>query len=235
MDTNLTNKEEAELLKKWWRDYGRAILIAVVIGLLIGYGWRFWQSHKTAEAVAASSLYQQALVANQQDQPLDKQQSLRDALLKQQPHSPYAALVQLLVAGAEVNADQSSAAIKDYQWVLENSKVSAYQQIARLRLAKLQLQDKKYSQALQTLTVVNDATYQPIITAMQGEVYQAQGHIQKAQAAYQSAIAAMKKLGVDTTLLSLRAASLPLKTTAAAKPKAGQSVPSPSKKKTEKS
>ena len=39
--SNLSNKEQADLVKAFWNDYGRWIAIAIIIGLVLGFGWRW--------------------------------------------------------------------------------------------------------------------------------------------------------------------------------------------------
>ena len=43
---NLSNKEQADLVKAFWNDYGRWISIAILIGLLVGFGWRWHNNHE---------------------------------------------------------------------------------------------------------------------------------------------------------------------------------------------
>ena len=42
----LTEEEQVEQLKKWWKENGLSIVGGVVVGLALVFGWRSWQHHQ---------------------------------------------------------------------------------------------------------------------------------------------------------------------------------------------
>ena len=208
MRHDMTNKEEAEYLKSWWNNYGKAIIIAVIIGLGIGYGWRYWHQFQLNKASQASQIYQQLLVADKEGQPAPTRQKLLDQLVKQYPKSSYTSLAQFLSASDDVTNQQYPLAEQSYRWVIAQGKNKSLQQVARLRLAKIYVYQKKYDAALKVLSKVNDKSYLPMIQGLRGDVYASQGKKDQARQAYLSSEQGLQKLGVDNPLLKLKISSL---------------------------
>ena len=49
-----TEQEELEKLKAWWKNYGPALLIGVVIGVALLFGNKYWKEHKERQREEAS-------------------------------------------------------------------------------------------------------------------------------------------------------------------------------------
>jgi predicted negative regulator of RcsB-dependent stress response len=208
MRADMTNKDEVEYLKDWWNNYGKAIAIAVVIGLGAGYAWRYWHQFQLNKATQASQIYQQLLVADKQGQPQNTRQQLLDQLVKQYPKSSYTSLAQFLSASDDVSNQQYTLAENSYQWVVTEGRNKSLQQVARLRLAKIYVYQKKYDLALKSLNHVNDKSYLPMIEGLRGDVYAALGKKDSARQAYTKAEKGLQKLGVENPLLKLKISSL---------------------------
>ena len=103
-------------------------------------------------------------------------------------------LVMLAVASAAKLAGekgQADAARADLAWVADSASESEYRTIARLRLAGLLLDEKKYDEALKQLDGVDGAEFQALAADRRGDVLMAQGKAEEAKAAYAKAWAAM--------------------------------------------
>ncbi|MDF1795745.1 MAG: tetratricopeptide repeat protein [Coxiellaceae bacterium] len=208
MRPDMTNREEQEFLKNWWDSYGKAIIIAVVVGLAIGYGWRYYHQFELKRAAQASVIYQQLLVADKQGQPQPERRKLLDQLVKQFPKSSYTSLAQFLSASDDVSNKQYKLAEQSYRWVMSEGNNKSLQQVARLRLAKILTYQKQYGAALKVLKKVNDKSYLPMIENVRGDIYAAQGDKDQARKSYQESEEGLSKLGVDNPLLKLKIASL---------------------------
>ena len=141
-----TESEQRAMLAKAWRQYGRFLLAAVILGLVIGYSWRYWQSRKAGQAAAASDLFQQVVL-----QPLNKalppdNTAVRAAhlLITQHPKQEYANLARLWLAKNAVLGTQWTVAENYLQQVVSDSANITLRQVARLRQARVQAQEKHY-------------------------------------------------------------------------------------------
>lgn len=200
-----TDQEQMEVIKKWFRENGKWLLVAILIGLGIGFGWHTWQEQKLQRNEQASSLYEQLLSANEQNNPQTIQQ-MSEEIVKRYPKTEYAAMANLIAAKASVYQNNFSVALTNLQWVLSHSSSAALRQIARLRIARLQLSQNKPDEAQKTIDVVNDPTFQPAIDEVQGDIYSAKNDSVKARQSYQSAQSGFSALLGEDVLLSIKLA-----------------------------
>lgn len=59
------------MIKQWWRDYTWSI--AIHIGLLISFGWRYWYHSHIKKTERASQLYIQLQALTSQHELWEKQ------------------------------------------------------------------------------------------------------------------------------------------------------------------
>ncbi len=208
MPTYETDNEQREMLKKWWRDYGKWLVVAVIIGLAAGLGWRYWQQQQVRVRQQASLLYQQLIVADSQKNR-DTVTQMAAELTERYPNTEYAALGNLVAAKSAVNANNLVGAQQKLQWTLEHSKAEAVRQIARLRESRVFLAQNKPAEAQKLLSVVEDKSFQPAIDEVQGDIYLALGEAAKAHQSYQSAQTGLSAAGGEDVLLSLKLAQPP--------------------------
>ena len=191
---NMSDSEQVEMIKKWWKDYGKAIAIAVAIGLVVGFGWRYWHKYKLEQAQSASLLYQQLSAADYQKQP-KVAKTFAERLMKNYSRSPYATFAALWTAKQDVQKNNLAAALANCQWILKNSHVRSLKQIARIRAARILLAQKKPKDAMSILNKVDDKTFKPLIENVKGDIHNAMGNGKAAQKAYQAA-----KVGMSSSI-----------------------------------
>lgn len=205
LDRNLSEKEQVDLVKKWWNNYGISIVIAIIIGVGLGYGWRYYKSYHQQRAEQASSLYQQAfnLVAAKTFTAVPNYTA---AIIKQYPSSPYAVLSKMLLAKIAVSHNKYALAKQDLQWALKHSKIASLKQIARIRIAAIDLQLAQADDALKVLKTVDDKTFMPMINSLIGDAYHKQGNMKKAQDYYQKAQSGYSSLGINNQIVTMKLA-----------------------------
>lgn len=204
MVSDLTDKEQLELFKKWWNNYGKSVTIAIVIGLCIGFGWRYWHQYQSHRAERASDLYYQIQAATLQNQSAAAQQ-LTTQLMQNYANTPYASLIALSVAKKSVLEKNYDEALQQLNWVMKQSKSSSLKQIARLRAARILLTQQKHAAALQMLQVINDSTYQPLIDSVKGDIYTAMGNTDAAKKSYEAAQIQAHTMGIVDPSLQMKA------------------------------
>ena len=50
-----TEEQQVEALKQWWAENGRAVLMGIGLGLVLIFGFRFWQSSKVSACLLYTS------------------------------------------------------------------------------------------------------------------------------------------------------------------------------------
>ena len=202
--TDLSNKEQIDMVKTWWKDYGRSLALALGLGLAITGGWRYWQHHQQLRAETASALYSEMRDVNEA-QP--KQAAAVAAELRQQyPKSPYAAMAAFWQAKDEIAANKPEAALSSLTWVVDHGRLVSFRQIARIRAARVLLFLKQPAAALAMLAKEDDATFAPLVEQVRAHIYRAQGNEAAAQKAFAAAKAGYAKLDVQSPLLALEMA-----------------------------
>ena len=77
---------------------------------------------------------------------------------------------------------------KHLQWATEHAKEDEMRDVARLRLAGVLLDEKKYDEALKVLSAKSGEGYTMLFSDLRGDVLTAQGKPAEARAAYQAAL-----------------------------------------------
>jgi len=203
MRQHMSNKEEAEWLKQWWKDYGQGILLAVIIGLALSFGWRYWRGERQQKNFQASSIYQQTQATSSSTAAgvLLAQQ----ALAKKFPKTIYGQLNSLQMANGYVAKKKYSAALKVLANVSAQPKLPALGQLALLKTAQIQNQLNQPHKALSTLKTVVDSSFQPMIDYQKSNAYALLKDSVNNKLYLNKAIAGYKNLKLDTSLLRLNA------------------------------
>lgn len=207
MNKYLTHEEQLETLKEWWKNYGKTTLAAVIIAAIASFGWRYWKQYKVEAGQKASNLYEQMLVAESQSQPKEVQK-IAFTLFENYDGTPYAKLGQLIVAKLDVKEGNLADAEQKLLWVMQDAKSSQLRQIARLRVARVMLAQKKYKEALEILNTVDDKNYVGAIAEIKGDIYTAQEKKDLAREEYQNALQQLPQDSGNYALVQMKLADL---------------------------
>ena len=179
-------QERLAELKAWWEDnriYVFGAIAAAVITFGGWKGWQFWEQRKDEEAAA---LFLPVGEAQRTNDP-KKISAAAEKVVAEQPGSFYASQAALIAAKAAFDAGNLEEARKHLAWVMNNG-VNVHRGVARVRLAAVQLEQKKFDEALATLDGNKDPGFVPLAADMRGDIMLAQGRLDEARAAYRQAI-----------------------------------------------
>ena len=187
MTEYLTEQEQIEQLKKWFRVYGIPALFGVVVGIAIFYGWNYYQSYQTRILSHASRVYDEMLTDRAQNN-IEGTLVQAQKLLSHYPSTPYGEMAALMLAREAVNKKDYSEALKQLSWVLDHSHQAAVRQMARLRIARIYITQQRPEEAIALLKTVDDKNFNGLIHEVLGDAELAGHHNTEAQAAYQLAL-----------------------------------------------
>jgi len=187
MAYDLEEQEQIEEIKDWWRQYGKLVLLAVVSVLLTITAFQGWRYYRHQQAVAAVTLYSQLQEADQA-KDAKKVNAIAEQIIDKYASTPYAGIAALTAARASFNTGELAAAKTRLQWVIDNAKDEEMRDIARLRLAGVLLDEKKYPEALKLLDVKPVDAYNGLFADMRGDILAGQGKAAEARIAYQQAL-----------------------------------------------
>jgi predicted negative regulator of RcsB-dependent stress response len=184
---DLEEQEKIDELKAWWSKYGTLIVIglAVFAASIAGVqAWKYYQNQKIAQV---AELFDSLL----QVQTSGDAKKINDAaglVMEGFPGSGYASRAAMISARASFDALDLQNAKSRLQWVLDNSKEDELKNLARLRLASILLDEKKYDDALRILETKHGTSFDGLSADLKGDVLSAAGRIPEARAAYQMAL-----------------------------------------------
>jgi predicted negative regulator of RcsB-dependent stress response len=200
---DLEEQEKLDALKAWWKDNGRTVIFAViafVVAVAAVQGWRHYQRTQT---LAAATLYGQLLDAVQA-KDVKKVQDLADTIFKEHGKSGYAAMAALTAARASVDAGNLAAAKGHLTWAAEHAPDEATRDIARLRLATVLLDERRYEEALRELDAKHGDATAVLFAELKGDVLAAQGKVAEARASYQTVLAKLPPGAESRKLVELK-------------------------------
>lgn len=204
LDVTRTEEEQLEAIKKWWAENGWSIVGGIVIGLSAIFGWRSWGTYQLAQAEAASNIYTDLIVEVRQNRN-DQARELAHKLLDDYSATSYAIFASLILARLDVEAGDPASAIRHLQWAMDKTGQNEFKHLARLRMARVLLDDKKADQALALILSVSDqGEFAASYEELKGDIYTRQGDIDKAKIAYQQALTGMEDGLKDNSFLQMK-------------------------------
>ena len=204
---DLEEQEQLDQIKHFWAQYGNLItwvLIAVFSGVAAWNGWNWWQRSQAVKAAALYDEMDRAVAARDADKVGRALSEMQDRF----GGSTTAAQGALLAGKALADAGKLDAARAALSWAAEKSSDEAYQAVARLRLAGLDIEAKAYDNALKVLEAPVPAAFAPLVADRRGDVYMAQGQREPARQQYEAAWRAFGERADYRNLVSIKLAAL---------------------------
>jgi predicted negative regulator of RcsB-dependent stress response len=198
-----TDQEQIEEIKKWWKDNGTSVLTGVILGLTLLFGWQGWHQYQASEAEHASNTYEQAIAALEHKEK-DKIASATDELLSKYSSSPYAALLALHLAKADVEENKLESAQLRLQWVIDNAKLLEFAHVARLRLVRIAIAQQQFDKAFKLASHSDQGTFKGEYAELRGDIASLQGNKDAARTAYTDALASKDISNSVQALLKLK-------------------------------
>ncbi len=202
----LTDDEQLEAVKRAFTEYAPWILGGVVLGVGGWYGLQHYKSHQNEVAFRAADQFSQMTAALQMNDP-KKSLQIADGLIKDFPNSPYADQAQLTVARIDVESGKSADAVAPLTQVMNHSKDSELQQIARLRLARVLIDQGKPDDAIKLLAAGTPGSFAGRYHEVHGDALYSKKDIPGAIAEYNAALGASDG-GAEAAMLQLKLADL---------------------------
>jgi predicted negative regulator of RcsB-dependent stress response len=185
----LTDDEQLEAVKHLMAEYAPWLIGGVLVGAALFFGIRYFQSYTNERAFKAAAQFS-AMTAALQANDSTKSRQIADGLIKDYASSPYADQAQLTLARLDVDEGRLDNAVVPLTRVMNESKDTQLQQIARLRLARVLTAQGKPDEAIQILAAPIPAAFAAPSHEARGDAYLAKKDIPHAVSEYQAALGA---------------------------------------------
>lgn len=205
MAFDLQEQEQIAELKAFWHDYGRHIALGVAVALAVFAGWKGWQAWQSNQVEKASALFAKIESANSD---ASKRTAAIEELKKNFSGSPYAARAALISAGMAFSGKDLAKAGTELKWVIDNSKEAVLRDLARVRLANVLMDEKKYDEALTQLKSAEDQSFGAVYSETRGDVLTLKGDKAGATDAYKQALAKLNKDAPNYKLVEVKLESV---------------------------
>lgn len=194
MAEHLSDEEQLENLKRWWKENGLFTIAAVVLCIGGYFGWDNWKANQQQKMETASELYQQMMevaIVEPGQKANDTQHRLVNELATQLKEefssSQYARYGALLVAKLAVEKNDLDAAAEQLRWALDDAD-EGLGLVIKLRLAKVEASRDNIDLALSMLNGVDAQTLSSAYAEARGDFYLMKGDKTAAYEAYKQAL-----------------------------------------------
>lgn len=201
------DQEQVDMIKNWWRRHGNTLLTVIVVVAIIVVGYQWWQRRENAQLSNASMAYQ-SLLSSVNANDVDSIQAKAQAIIKASPKSAYAGLSAMIWAASDVRQGHYTQAKSQLQWVIAHQKETSLVDLAKVRLARLELQDQQAAKAIKVLTPVSNI-YTAASQLTLGDAYLQEKRYKSAKTAYQASLKALPKGDPLTAYVTLKLHNLP--------------------------
>ena len=200
---DLQEQEQVDALKNWWKENGKWVTGAVVIALLGFSGMQFWKNHQAQQSGEAAKLFAEVMKQTQSNDPKRVNDAV-GALVDKFGSSAYAPRAQFVAVQVNLQTKDIARAKIQLQWVIEHASETGLQDTARLKLASILLDEKKYDEAMKLLNATHPEAFTGLYADLKGDVLSAQGKTEEARAAYKEAFAKIDAKSMYRNLVQLK-------------------------------
>jgi predicted negative regulator of RcsB-dependent stress response len=187
MALDLEEQEQIDELKDWWRKHGTYVVVVIsvfVIGVSGWKGWQIWSARQSGESMVLFEKAMQAAMAN--DAKAVKETT--GQIMEGYGRSGYALPAAWLAGKVNFTAGDLKSAQAQYQYALDKAGDPGLEQLAKLRLAAVLIDQKDHAGALKLLEGEPEAPFAALVADLKGDALALQGKAEEARAAYKLAL-----------------------------------------------
>lgn len=207
MEVYTSEEERLEAVQRWWKQNGQSVLVGLLLGGAVIFGWRMWQSDRLATAQQASLVFKQLADATDAGQT-ESAIKLGERILSQYGSTAYAEYARLFLAKLKAGTGDLAGAKRLLEEALAKASDEATQHIARLRLGRVLLAAGEIEPALKLIENQRGSKlgkFEGLYEELRGDLLVAAKRPDAAREAYLKAKAA----GDVTPLLEFKLTDLP--------------------------
>ncbi|AJO89361.1 YfgM family protein [Haemophilus influenzae] len=173
MAYSIEEEQEINQLKEWWKENGKTIIVAFILGVGGMFGWRYWQAHQAEQIAQASAQYDALINSVQQDEQAKKANI--EQFVQANSKTTYAVFALLDEAKKATEKQDFSAAEANLNQALTQSQDEVLTSIIALRLSAVQFQLGQLDNALTTLNQVKGESFNARKAILTGDIQVVKG------------------------------------------------------------
>ena len=173
MAYSIEEEQEINQLKDWWKENGKTIIVAFILGVGGMFGWRYWQAHQAEQIAQASAQYDALIYSAQQDEQAKKANI--EQFVQANSKTAYAVFALLDEAKKATEKQDFAAAEVNLNQALTQSQDEVLTSIVALRLSAVQFQLGQLDNALTTLNQVKGESFNARKAILTGDIQVSKG------------------------------------------------------------
>ena len=185
MAYSIEEEQEINQLKDWWKENGKTIIVAFILGVGGMFGWRYWQAHQAEQIAQASAQYDALIYSAQQDEQAKKANI--EQFVQANSKTAYAVFALLDEAKKATEKQDFAAAEVNLNQALTQSQDEVLTSIVALRLSSVQFQLGQLDNALTTLNQVKGESFNARKAILTGDIQVAKGDKVSAKNSFEQA------------------------------------------------
>lgn len=185
MAYSIEEEQEINQLKDWWKENGKTIIVAFILGVGGMFGWRYWQAHQAEQIAQASAQYDALIYSAQQDKQAKKANI--EQFVQANSKTAYAVFALLDEAKKAAEKQDFAAAEVNLNQALTQSQDEVLTSIVALRLSAVQFQLGQLDNALTTLNQVKGESFNARKAILTGDIQVAKGDKVAAKTSFEQA------------------------------------------------
>lgn len=185
MAYSIEEEQEINQLKDWWKENGKTIIVAFILGVGGMFGWRYWQAHQAEKIAQASAQYDSLIYSAQQDEQAKKANI--EQFVQANSKTAYAVFALLDEAKKATEKQDFAAAEANLNQALTQSQDEVLTSIIALRLSAVQFQLGQLDNALTTLNQVKGESFNARKAILTGDIQVAKGDKVEAKNSFEQA------------------------------------------------
>ena len=168
MAYSIEEEQEINQLKDWWKENGKTIIVAFILGVGGMFGWRYWQAQQAEQIAQASAQYDALIYSAQQDEQAKKANI--EQFVQANSKTAYAVFALLDEAKKATEKQDFAAAEANLNQALTQSQDEVLTSIVALRLSAVQFQLGQLDNALTTLNQVKGESFNARKAILTGDI-----------------------------------------------------------------
>ena len=203
MDELLSEKEQVEKIRVWWKENGAFVIVGLVLGVGGIAGWNYWKAYKLSQAEQAGAVYAaMSAAAEVSNSELAAAELL--TLENDYASSAYIDQGRLLMARLRVEEGDLGSAAEILGTLIKETDDPELELVARVRLARVLIADAAEDQALEVLSLDRAGVFAPRFHELRGDVFASRGETEAAREEYTLALAGGEPDVVDLQVVQFK-------------------------------
>lgn len=188
MNEILSDEEQLEALKKWWKDNGTSLMFGLAVAIAVVVGYRSWTSYQQRQAEAAAAEYEVVFEQLKEQEVTEGVLKRSEELMETYPGSIQTTFVALNLARVAAEEGKLEDAESQLNTLLDKVDDKALKPLIHFRLAQVKMGLGKYDEALDQLNIKVPDSFSALFSELSADVYAKKGDSGKAIELYKKAI-----------------------------------------------